>query len=145
MYHLNMGTRLRDKIDRQAAEARKLYGLELTPATVWNLAPWSWALDWEGTMGDVLHNVSRFAQDGLVMRYGYIMKETKVTSTYSLSAGLLKVDHPYSLGLSFTVTATKKERRRATPFGFGVTPTALTSRQNAILGALALSKAPRRV
>lgn len=145
MYHLNMGTRLRDKIDRQAAEARKLYGLELTPAVAWNLMPWSWALDWEGTMGDVLHNVSRFAQDGLVMRYGYIMKETKVTSTYSLRGGNLIGNQPYSLGLSFTATAVRKERMRATPFGFGITPTALNARQNAIVGALGLSKAPRRV
>lgn len=144
-YYLNMGTRLRDKIDRQAAEARKLYGLEITPAVAWNLMPWSWALDWEGTMGDVLHNVSRFSQDGLVMRYGYIMKETKVTSTYSLRGGALIGPQPYSLGLSFTATAVKKERMRATPFGFGINPTSLNARQNAILGALALSKAPRRV
>jgi len=140
-YHLDLGNTLRSRLDRHAAEARKLYGVELTPATVWNLAPWSWAVDWEGNIGDVLHNVSRFSQDGLVLRYGYIMqqKTTRMDVTLARSGCIKGTQAP----LSMTVIATSKVRRRATPFGFGFDMTALTGRQSAILGALGISRGPR--
>jgi hypothetical protein len=143
-YHLNLGNTLRDKMDMHAAEARKLMGAELTPATLWNLAPWSWAVDWQGNIGDVLHNVSRFSQDGLVMRYGYIMQKKTATVTYALSPQGRLSGSPYS-DLRLTVTASSKVRRRATPFGFGFDMTALTGRQSAILGALGISRGPRRL
>lgn len=143
-YHLNLGNTLRDRMERSAAEARKLFGVELTPATVWNLAPWSWAVDWEGNIGDVLHNVSRFSQDGLVMRYGYIMQKKTATVTYTLgNGGSLGSTAPRVLKL--TVIAESKVRRAATPFGFGFDMTALTGRQSAILGALGISRGPRRL
>jgi hypothetical protein len=40
-YHIDLGDSDLSKMRRQAAEARKLYGVELTPETVWNLVPWS--------------------------------------------------------------------------------------------------------
>jgi hypothetical protein len=143
-YHLNLGKTLPERISRSAAEARKLYGLELTPEVVWNLTPWSWALDWEGSIGDVLHNVSRFSQDGLVMRYGYIMQSKTAEVEYTLRrggplTGLSNGD------LRMTVTSQSKVRRRATPFGFGFDMTALTGRQSAILGALGISRGPRHL
>jgi hypothetical protein len=141
-YHLNLGTTLSDKIDMHAAEARKLVGLELTPETVWNLAPWSWAVDWQGNIGDVLHNVSRFSQDGLVMRYGYIMQKKTAKVTYSLRRNGRLLTSP-NVDLHLTCTASSKVRRRATPFGFGFDMTALTGRQSAILGALGISRGPR--
>jgi hypothetical protein len=143
-YHLNLGNTLPDKMARHAAEARKLYGVELTPATVWNLAPWSWAVDWEGNVGDVLHNVSRFAQDGLVMRYGYIMQEKTCVATSILDPGGRLTGSP-DKPLTLTVTAKSKVRRRATPFGFGFDMTALTGRQSAILGALGIARGPRHL
>jgi len=143
-YHLNLGDSTQDRIQRAAAEARKLYGVELTPETVWNLAPWSWAVDWEGNIGDVLHNVSRFSQDGLVMRYGYIMQQKTATVTFSLHpAG--RLSSAPNEDLKLTVEAISKVRRRATPFGFGFDMTALTGRQSAILGALGISRGPRHL
>lgn len=143
-YHVNLGSSALDNVNRVAAEARKLYGLELTPETVWNLAPWSWAVDWEGNIGDVLHNVSRFANDGLVMRYGYIMQEKTCKVDYNMGwQGRFKSAPQTNLQLSVTVQ--RKERRRATPFGFGFDMTALTGRQSAILGALGISRGPRHV
>jgi hypothetical protein len=140
-YHLNLGTRIQDKLDRQAAEARKLFGAELTPATVWNLAPWSWIVDWEGNIGDALHNVSRFAQDGLVMPYGYIMQEKRAVVDFVYHGGI-ETDR-YERPLRLQAVYTSKIRRKATPFGFGFDLTALTGRQSAILGALGLSRGPR--
>lgn len=143
-YHLNMGSTIPDKLARHAAEARKLYGIELTPATVWNLAPWSWAVDWEGNIGDVLHNVSRFSQDGLVMRYGYIMQTKTAQIDYTLAWGG-RLNQSPKQDLTLSVVAESKIRRRATPFGFGFDMTALTGRQSAILGALGISRGPRHL
>jgi len=143
-YHLNLGNTLQDRIARNAAEARKLFGVELTPETVWNLAPWSWAVDWEGNIGDVLHNVSRFSQDGLVMRYGYIMQQKTAEIDYSLTwSG--RLNGSPKTNLRARVVAESKIRRRATPFGFGFDMTALTGRQSAILGALGISRGPRHL
>lgn len=141
-YHVNLGTRLQDKLDRHAAEARRLYGVELTPETVWNLAPWSWIVDWEGNIGDVLHNVSAFAQDGLVLRYGYIMQQTSVVRNYHMEGG--SVYGTESIPLNCTISYETKVRQRATPFGFGFDLSSLTGRQSAILGALGLSNGPKR-
>jgi hypothetical protein len=143
-YHVNLGTTLPDRIARHAAEARKLSGLELTPEVVWNLAPWSWAVDWEGNIGDVLHNVSRFSQDGLVMRYGYIMQQKTCKIDITLGGGGRLNDGPRS-DLTLSVIAQSKIRRRATPFGFGFDMKALSGRQSAILGALGISRGPRHL
>lgn len=143
-YYINLGTSTMDELARKAAEARKLFGVELTPATVWNLAPWSWAVDWEGNIGDVLHNVSRFSQDGLVMRYGYIMQQKTAKIAYTLHRGG-RLDSSPATDLTLTVTSQSKVRRGASPFGFGFDMRALTGRQSAILGALAISRGPNRL
>lgn len=143
-YHLDLGNTITDKVSQTASRMRKLYGLEITPAVAWNLAPWSWAADWEGTIGDGLHNVSRFAQDGLVMRYGYIMQQKTAVVTYTLgSQGRLDASPNQSLTLN--ITAQSSVRRRATPFGFGFDMTALNGRQLSILGALGISRGPRHL
>jgi len=141
-YYLNLGTTLPDRIAASAAEARKLYGIELTPETVWNLAPWSWAADWGSNIGDVIHNVSRFSQDGLVMRYGYIMQQKTAKVTYTLSRGGINTGLSNS-DLSLTVTSKSAVRRKATPFGFGIGMDGLSGRQLSILGALGISRGPR--
>jgi hypothetical protein len=42
------------------------------------------------------------------------------------------------------ITCERKQRRKANPFGFGVTDAMLDARQISILGALGISNAPRR-
>lgn len=120
------------------AEARHLLGLSLTPDTIWNLSPWSWAIDWFTNAGDVISNFSDFAVDGLVLRYGYIMEHTVTKDTYVFEGdtGLTGPTRPPSL----TLVSETKIRKRANPFGFGVTWDGLTNRQNAILAALGLSR-----
>jgi len=143
-YHLDLGNTLMSRVNRHAAEARKLFGVELTPETVWNLAPWSWAVDWEGNIGDVLHNVSRFSQDGLVMRYGYIMQKKTAEVSYTLPWSGRFIKSPKT-DLRMGIRASSRIRRRATPFGFGFDMTALSGRQSAILGALGISRGPRHL
>jgi hypothetical protein len=122
---------------RDAALADKLFGISLTPEVLWNLAPWSWAVDWFSNTGDVISNLSDWASDGLVLQYGYMMEHTVSSYTYSMSpTGIYRgVPAP---PVSF-VTETKI-RRRASPFGFGINLSALSARQNAILVALGLSR-----
>jgi len=146
-YYLTLGDSSTEKFLRGAQEMRKLYGTEFSVETAWNLIPWSWLVDWDGNVGDVLHNVNRFQNDGLVMRYGYIMQEKTCKIDYTLSSqGSLKEEtHSAGKELRLTVVAKSKVRRTATPFGFGFDMKALTGRQSAILGALGVSRGPNRL
>lgn len=140
-YYLPTGYDSRNKLDRAALYAKQVLGLEITPEVIWNLTPWSWAADWFGNIGDVAANVSDYASDGLVLRYGYLMENTIVKDTYTLTGARLK---RYG-GRTFTNTfiTEVKKRRRATPFGFGLNEANLTLRQKAIIAALGISRGPR--
>jgi len=124
----------------QARRANQLLGLSVTPEVLWNLTPWSWAVDWFSNVGDVIHNVQQMASNGLVLKYGYIMEHSIVSDSYSFSGptGFKTSDvHPLVVKL---VTETKI-RRKATPFGFGLTLGGLSSTQKAIMAALGMSRA----
>ena len=135
-----------DRMLSYEADINHLLGTRLTPEVVWELTPWSWAADWFGNCGDVVHNMSEFLTDGLVMPYGYMM-ETKESSTlyhgegrylsYPTSPGP-NPDLPYSsdaiLGYS------SKIRIPASPFGFGLELGQLTERQIAISAAIGITR-----
>jgi len=121
--------------------ARRLLGLDLTIETLWELAPWSWAVDWFTNVGDVLYNADAWASEGLVMRYGYIMEHSIVRDTYSY------VGPTYIYGSSYegrpssvTLVSETKVRRQANPFGFGLTMGALSGTQKSILAAVGLTR-----
>jgi len=130
-----------DGLARSAAVANKLYGTRLTPETLWNLTPWTWAADWIGNFGDVVHNVSAFMSDGLVMPYGYIMEQSTITDQY-ISTGTRYKSYPGEdpWECSQTFTTVVKQRQRATPYGFGLDFADFTQRQWSILAALGLSR-----
>lgn len=109
--------------------ADKVYGVEISPELFWELSPYSWLADWVANIGDVISNMTRFAQDGLVMPYGYLMAHQRV-------------EDQYTFGEFGTLTRVRefKQRTQASPFGFGINPEALDVRQWSILGALGLSK-----
>lgn len=137
-YHLPSGYDSRNKMDRWALEAKKLFGLTLTPETLWNLAPWSWAVDWFSNAGDVIHNISAYQSNGLIMRYGYIMEHTVVRDTYTLNPTGLFDTSQVVPPLTF-ITEVKK-RRRANPFGFGLLWSGLSPFQLSIAAALGISR-----
>lgn len=122
----------------------KLLGTTLTPEVVWNLAPWSWAVDWVTNAGDVLANVSSFLSDGLVMRYGYIMEQKTITTEYLLEGWTYKSGLTTQAGppVRQTVTQVRKVRLKASPFGFGLNLSSFTPRQIAIITALGMSRSP---
>lgn len=130
-----------DGLARSAAIANRLYGTRLTPETLWNLTPWTWALDWIGNFGDVIHNVSQFTQDGLVMPYGYIMEKSTIIDHYESTGTRYKSypgEDPFTCSQTFTTVV--KQRQRATPFGFGLDFADFSQRQWSILAALGLSR-----
>jgi len=137
-YHLPANTG--DVFGEHARLAEQLLGVELTPEVLWELTPWSWAVDWFANLGNVIHNAQRWSSDGLVMRYGYVMEKSTVRDTYSHvgSTGL----KPGNLAFpeSYVFVTETKLRRRATPFGFGINFAALTGQQKAISAALGLSR-----
>jgi hypothetical protein len=142
-YYLNFGDSIYGKLQQHYQEANKLFGVKLTPELVWNLAPWSWAVDWFSNAGDVFHNVSAFLADGLVMRRAYVMEHTTITDRYDLSA--FPCYNGQVIGpLDQTFTQERKVRVRASPFGFGKLVTDLSPRQLAIIAALGISQSPGR-
>lgn len=139
-YAYPSGDRAVDRLARVEQEANRLFGTRITPSTLWELTPWSWAADWVSNAGDVMTNLSAFSRDGLVMVYGYVMCEYTATDTYRLE-GLSFPGHSGPLTQVFETKV--KKRIRATPYGFGLDPAAFTTRQWAILGALGVSRSSR--
>lgn len=125
--------------DRDFALSNKLYGTDITPEVMWELTPWSWAADWLTNMQDVMHNVSAFGQNGLVMPYAYIMEHKLSKVIWQISDVRYK-SYPGSQTFRQTFTTEVKSRRKATPFGFGLDVSSFTGRQWAILAALGISR-----
>jgi len=137
-YQMPTGMTSRGQMGKYALYAKQILGLEITPEKLWNLAPWSWAVDWFSNTGDVVSNLSDWSNDGLVMRYGYMMETTIAKVTYSWKMTNPVKGKPSPTPLEF-VTVTKV-RRGANPFGFGVTWDGLSPLQAAIAAALGLSR-----
>lgn len=141
-YHLDVGDDAIAKLKSFEAQANQLLGIRVTPELLWNLAPWSWLSDWFMNIGDILGNASRFMSDGLVLKYGYLMRHT-VTNRYltyipselSASAGSTWITRYHS---------ERKERVPATPFGFGADMSSLTGYQTGIVASLAAARTPDR-
>lgn len=120
--------------------ADKVYGARFTPETLWNLAPWSWAADWYTNQGDVIHNINRFNQDGLVMYYGYLMDRKSIKKSIQLTGVRLKSYPGEEFGFTQEFETVIKSRIRATPFGFGLTDAGMSLRQKAIAIALGITR-----
>lgn len=130
-------------LKRAVVEADLLLGLELTPEVVWNITPWTWAVDWFTNAGDILSSVSRNLLDGMVMSNGYVMntfrKEAYAERTGVVLHSVKKL--PYWSGDDRVMTLQETKRRfRSIPyFGFGVAG-GLSDRQISILAALGISR-----
>lgn len=127
---------------RKIAELDAVYGIRPGIDTAWNAVPFSWLADYFGNAGDVLKNITSFAQDGLVLRYGYLttVTETIWTCTWNYP---IRRDGDRNVWSSYTGTMQCSfrtlNRMPANPFGFGPTGMPLTGRQQAIVAALGVS------
>jgi len=138
-----------DAMDRMLsyeADINHVLGTRLTPEAVWNLAPWSWAVDWFSNAGDVFHNVSEFMFDGLVMPYGYVMEKKTVTKTYTGYGSILgyapsgQPQPVYPYECTVTMGYETKKRLAASPFGFATTWDSMSPRQLAIMAAIGINR-----
>ncbi len=121
-----------------------LINFNITPSVFWELAPWSWLVDWSLHIGDTIRANEKNANDLLVMHYGYAMEET----VYSTDLSWRATGSPHSRytgvpsSAGYSAWTTYKRRIRANPYGFRVGGLgALTGNQAAILGSLGLTKA----
>jgi hypothetical protein len=131
-YHIPTTDTVLGKFNNWLSMADRLLGVKVTPEDVWNLAPWSWAVDWFTNTGDVLRNVSNLGKDGLVLQYGYVMDHRRNSREYYCN---------FPGGFTSRIVLEEwKRRRQATPYGFGVDFSSLSARQVAIIAALGLSR-----
>lgn len=131
-YHIPVPVTTMDKFQDWMSMTDHLLGVKVTPETVWNIAPWSWAADWFANTGDIMTNISNLGKDGLVMQYGYSMMERVLRSeSKARFDGILT---------KRTQETVHKRRMPATPYGFGVNLSTLSPKQVAIIAALGLSR-----
>jgi hypothetical protein len=125
---------------RTVAELDHLYGIMPGIDTVWELTGYSWLADYFVNMGDVFSNINAFAQDGLVMPYGYIMCKQHVVREETWSGNVRRNGLWERIIVSNTLEYTTHQRQLANPFGFGLTFGGLNDRQLSILAALGISR-----
>lgn len=139
------------------SDADALFGLTLTPDLLWELTPWSWAVDWFSNTGFVIKNVTDFGLAGLVMRYGYMMEESIETIVAEGTCPDVKCmayrttntppqyyavdDVTRSPGTwAYGTECVTKRRIPASPFGFGIGWEGLSPTQLAITAALGITR-----
>jgi hypothetical protein len=134
-------------LSRFEALANKLLGTRFTPEVLWELAPWSWLIDWFFGVQNNISVATRFQSDGLVLNYGYLMVRDRVTVNHLFDVVYRKDQATLNARKSAfeRVTYDRKRRVKSTPFGFGLNPGDFTARQWSILAALGMTKSPGKL
>lgn len=123
--------------------ARQLLGIDFTPETLWNVAPWTWLADWFANTGDVVANFTAIGSDNLVMRYGYLMQEAQASWIHTHTGVTIQGTGWVNKDISGTFSVRAKSRIAASPFGFGLTYDSLSPRQIAILTSIGITRRGR--
>nr|UJQ85353.1 MAG: hypothetical protein 1 [Leviviridae sp.] len=135
LFHLPMGKDFLSRMRRYYKEANKLYGVNLDPVTVWNAAPWSWAIDWVADINSFITNVTRNGIDGKVLQYGFFMHNSMLERHFTGTA----FKGSYQVPVNTLYKKEYKARAVASPYGFGIDLKALSDRQKAIILALGVT------
>lgn len=138
-YFLSDDDSIVGRLDRYEQLANHLLGTRLTLSTLYQLAPWSWLIDWFVDICTVIDNATLLQNDGLVLNYGYLMCEN-ITTVKRIGYGFTFQDGSKLEPHTATVRTISKQRWRANPYGFGITEEELNPFQWAILGALGMTK-----
>lgn len=138
-YHIPSESNFYDGMVHGRTQADKLLGTTLTPEVLWELTPWSWAVDWFSNAQQVVENFQNFKIYGEILRYGYMMEESTISQTYTMieSSGRWLV--PLSSVAPVVISNTTKKRIKANPFGFGIGWEDLSPTQYAIAAALGIT------
>jgi hypothetical protein len=126
---------------KSLAELDKTYGIVPDINTAWNLLPWSWLVDWFSNAGVAMKNLAAFTSGGLTMPWGYVMCDTKTVTDFRWSG---QVRNPSGVFVPYSFTESRttrtRQRRQATPFGFGLNWDGFSPFQLSILAALGISR-----
>jgi hypothetical protein len=122
--------------------ATELLGLELTPAVLWELTPWTWLLDWASNLGALASNISLLDWSNVLLDYAYLTFVVKTDSAVTWQGPTtispqLSVSHGY---IAKGFSTIEKVREQASPYGFSVGWTGLNAFQLSILAALGMSR-----
>jgi hypothetical protein len=133
-------------LDRHMSQFDWLIKTDLTPSDLWQIAPWSWLVDWFIDIGGLIDAFQTGTSNRILSTYAYAMHEERTTTAvilrnmsgfYGNTQGWWDGPKDYSCHYY----ASRKRRIRANPFGFILNPTVnLNVAQMAILGALGLTK-----
>jgi hypothetical protein len=113
-------------------------------STLWELTPWSWAIDWSFNLGGLLSFQESVAEDSLVAHRSSTVWERRVSIIthwepyYNAPGYTVKTDGNLVSVLNF-----RQQRRLAgSPYDMGIDWSGFSSQKWFILGALGLAKAP---
>jgi len=109
------------------------------PRAVFDATPFSWLLDWFVNIGDLFDNFRGLQSRGVQLLWGYIT-ETAIRESYYEWNLTWKPSGRVFFRTNATLTQKVINRKRATPFGFGVDFGSLSSSQSAILAAIAATR-----
>jgi hypothetical protein len=121
--------------------------VDITPAVLWELAPWSWLVDWVINIGGSLSSAETALSNRILSSYAYAMETVERKHFVDLTNIRPKsyftiYDGPGSFSRVYTTTF--KRRIRASPFGFVANPDlSLSAGQWGILTALGFTKTSR--
>jgi hypothetical protein len=134
-------------LDSHMSRFEWLISTDLTPADLWQIAPWSWLVDWFIDIGGLIDAFQTGTSNRILSTYAYAMEERSMTTTvllrnmYVQQGGSFTRTYNGPKDYSCVMKYTSKRRIRANPFGFTLNPTtALSLGQQLILGALGLTK-----
>jgi len=114
-----------------------IYGVRVTPSTIYRATPWTWLADWMTDFGTNIDAFTDIAVDAVAARYLYVSSHTEteqiLTQTLPFRSG--------TISASWSLKWTEKVRNGAnTPYGFGLSWNLLSPRQLAILASLGITR-----
>jgi hypothetical protein len=142
-YVLVEGSTFLDKMRRFEQDANVLLGTRITPELLWELAPWSWLIDWYAEIGNFIAVNSRLGQDGLVLQYGYL---TALTTQRTLCTASITDQRGLRHTVKTLYVSSERRRLRALPYGFQVNSMAnLNAPKILVLASIAISRDGKRI
>lgn len=120
-----------------ANRAMTMAGLRITPTLLYNITPWTWLVDWFAGVGDAVQRYEDMLSDTVAAEYFYLMR--RLVSRYEYTITKQTRDGALTLKWMGGVE-TKRRAVGGNAFGFSGSPSGLSGRQLAILGALGGSR-----
>lgn len=124
--------------------AQHLLGLSADANAIWQLTPWTWLVDWFVNLGDCISLSNRLQNKSLVLRYGYLLRESEDKLTLTVDRLTTKGGMAIrDIRTDFVVR--RKVRIRSTPYGFGISTGSFSAVQWAILAALGFTSGDKQL